>query len=362
MALLLASPMLGVLLQFTTMQRAMLVGAALCLLVLMFLIRSTFSAPVSRASLNRLQTYIDREENLSPLERLVDRRQEEEQTRSRKRREKSADLLPTLSKLINNTRIDFLNKMSADLARIGSNWRASEILYFSLLSAMVLFFIVGVLMRYLMVGIILAIVCVMLPSWVVRFQAKRWMSKFETQLADTLLLMSNATQAGYGFQQAMEMVAREGQPPMADEFTKMSTEVQLGVPIAEALTHMAERVQNPDFTLAVTAIQISMEVGGALSEILRSISETIRDRVRIRGEIGILTAQGKMTGLMLGLLPVGMFFLLNVVGGDPQTGEKYSAPLLDGKTYPMGPKLVITGFVLQGIGFFVISRIVNIEI
>lgn len=364
MTVVLASPMLLILMQaqFGPQQKMLLGGAAICFFFLILTIRSTFSAPVNRSSLNRLQHYIDREENLSPLERVLDREEEEFSRETRQRKRRSNDLLPTLTKVINNSRVDFLNKLSADLNRIGSSWRASEIVYVAVLFAILGFFVVGILLQKVIPGLAVALICFYLPFAVVRFYARRWMIRFETQLADTLLLMANAVQAGYGFQQAMEMVAREGQPPMADEFAKMSQEVQLGIPISEALSHMAERVQNTDFTLAVTAIQISMEVGGALADILRSISETIRERVRIRGEISILTAQGKITGLLLSLLPLGMFFLLNLVGSDPDTKEKYSEPLFDGENYPMGPKMVAYGIISQLFGYWVISRIVNIEV
>ncbi len=364
MGVLLASPLVLVLLQAGGPNRMMLGGAAVCGLLLLWTIRSSFAQPVNRGTLSRLQNYVDREENLSPLERILERHEQEQQQQSKKgrKREHGADLLPTLSKFIAKGRVEFLNNLSADLNRVGSNWRASEVLYVAVLAALVAFFVVGILMQRVMSGLMLAGIAGYVPVFYVKLTAKRWAAKFETQLADTLLLMSNATAAGYGFQQAMEMVAREGQPPMADEFAKMSQEVQLGVPIAEALGHMSERVRNPDFTLAVTAIQISMEVGGALSEILRSISETIRERVRIRGEIRILTTQGRVTGLGLAALPMFMILLLNWVGSDPQSGERYTAPLLDGKQYPYGPKMVAYGIFSQLTGFFIINRIVNIEI
>lgn len=363
MGVLLSSPLLLVLLQAGGPNRVMLGGAAACFMLLMWTIRSSFSQPVSRSTLARLQNYVDREENLSPLERILERQEHlQQQQQVHHRRDRGADLLPTLTRFMTHSRIEFLNNLSADLNRVGSNWRASEIIYVAVLLAMIGFFLVGIVMRRMTTGLLIAAGLWYAPIFFVKLQARRWAAKFETQLADTLLLMSNATAAGYGFQQAMEMVAREGQPPMADEFGKMSQEVQLGVPIAEALSHMSDRVRNPDFTLAVTAIQISMEVGGALSEILRSISETIRERVRIRGEIRILTTQGRVTGLGLSALPIFMIFLLNWVGSDPQTGERYTAPLLDGKTYPLGPKMVGYGVFSQVMGYLIINKIVNIEI
>jgi tight adherence protein B len=342
----------------------MLIGGMVGCAVLMWLIiKVNFSAPVARGTLRRLQAYIDREENLSPLERLVERAEADAAAQRRTRSQRTGDLLPTVTKWVQNSRSRYLNSLSADLARIGSNWRAAEILYIGAVLAGLSLLVVCAILRMVIFGLGLSVFLVFLPAMVVRFQARRWTAKFETQLADTLLLMSNAMSAGYGFQQAMAMVAREGQPPMSDEFTKMNQEVALGVPANDALQHMSERVENADFTLAVTAIQISNEVGGELAPILRTISETIRERVRIRGEIRILTTQGKVTGLGLTLLPILMFFLLNAVGGsDPASGERYAPPLFNKKDYPLGPKLVITGFVMQCVGYFFINRIVNIEV
>ena len=356
-----ATPLMTVLL-LTDQQKLFLGGAMTCVVLLFFSLKTTFAAPVDRRNLTRLQNYINREENLSPLEKFIEREEMEQAARTGRRREKSADLLPTLSRWLGHSRISMLNRLSANLTRINSNWRASEVIYIAILGGLFMFLILGIAMRKYAWGFLIGLLAFKMPFWIVGFKAKRWMTRFETQLADTLLLMSNATAAGYGFQQAMEMVAREGQPPMGDEFAKVSQEVQLGVPISEGLQHMADRVENDDFTLTVTAIQISMEVGGALSEILRSISETIRERVRIRGEIGILTAQGKMTGMMLCALPFFMFFILMVVGTDPDSGERYSDPLTHGKEYPAGPKLILIGLVLQVLGIYTISKIVNIEI
>lgn len=337
----------------------MLIAAAFCAVMLILTLKTSFEAPVSRQALMRLETFTQREENVSPLERIVARPQEQQQAQRRKRA-RSADLLPTVTKVIQKQRGGVLGNLSADLTRIGSNWRASEILYVGALAAAFMFLIVCVLMQRWAVGLMFSLVAFLTPVWVVRFIAKRWMRTFESQLADTLLLMSNATQAGYGFQQAMEMVAREGMPPMATEFLKMNQEVQLGVPIAEAMNHMCERVRNSDLDLAVVAIQISMEVGGAISEILRTISETIRERVRIRGEIQTLTAQGKLTGLLLSALPVGMFFLLNAVTAP--TGEMYSLPLTQWDKYNWAPYLVWYAVLSQLFGYFVIMRIINIEV
>jgi tight adherence protein B len=363
----LAAPgLIAPLIQFGTPEKLELGMGVGLLVILAWSLRSTFAVPITRRqALARLQPYLERDENLSPLERLVERAEADQKARGpRSSSKRRGDLLPTVSKWIAGSRIRMLNTMSADLTRIGSNWRPSEILYFGAALSLFSFLIIGIGFKAFAMGIFCAVLAFFIPFWMVRFGAKRWVVKFEKQLADTLLLMANATAAGYGFQQAMEMVAREGLPPMSEEFAKMNQEVRLGVPIAEALTHMSERVQNRDLTLTCVALIIAMEVGGAISDILRSISETMRERVRIRGEISVLSTQGKMTGAILAFMPIALFFLLSWMtkgmAGPNEPG--YMDPLFNGAKYPLGPKLVAVGVVMEVLGFWIIQRIVSIEV
>ncbi len=351
------------LLQFGLRESLPLVLGLCWLAMTVALLRSSLGAPSSqRQAMNRLRNYIDRDENLSPLDRILDRA-EADSRKQRTRGRRKDDLLPHLSRLVEQSGLKFLNTMAADLTRIGSNWRPSEILYGAMAMAALLA-LVFIALRLYVVAVMAAAAGFAAPFMLVKFFAKRWTVRFENQLADTLLLMSNATAAGYGFQQAMEMVAREGMPPMSEEFSKMNQEVRLGVPIADALTHMSERVQNRDMTLTATALIIAMEVGGAISEILRTISETIRERVRIRGEIAVLSTQGKMTGAILSALPIFLFFILNfVTRGTAGPGEPpYMDPLFNGKEYPWGPRMVVFGIFSQITGYLIIQKIVSIDI
>ncbi len=189
MSLLLAMPAWVTLLQisfnFGPTERIMLGSAVGCLFLLIYVLRSTFSAPVNAPTLSRLHNYVDREENLSPLQRVLERAEAEEAARSagKKRRDRSADLLPTVSHWINNSRIQFMNNLSADLTRIGSNWRASEVLYIGLFGGMMLFFLFGIVLRNLAFGIGAALVVMYLPFLLVKLAARKWMSRFENQLA-----------------------------------------------------------------------------------------------------------------------------------------------------------------------------------
>ena len=142
-----------------------------------------------------------------------------------------------------------------------------------------------------------------LPSfWLNRRKGKR-LKAFNDDLADTIMLLANSLRAGSSFLQSIEMVVREAQPPISTEFARVIREVNLGLPLDEALANLTRRVRSDDLELMTTAIAIHHTVGGNLAEILDSIAFTIRERVRIKGEIRTLTAQQRMSGYVVGFLP-----------------------------------------------------------
>lgn len=176
---------------------------------------------------------------------------------------------------------------------------------------------------------------------------------FVHQLGDCLSLVANALRAGFSFLQTMELVSREMQPPMNTEFGRVVRETSLGVPMEQALRRMEGRVNSPDFSLIVTAVIIQQQVGGNLAEIIDTINETIRERVRLRREIGTLTAQGRATGVVLALIPPILGFILYTISPD------YMQPLL---TTTYGHIAIGVGFVMEVIGFLVIRKIMDIKI
>lgn len=151
--------------------------------------------------------------------------------------------------------------------------------------------------------------------WLRKKQQKRLL-QFNNQISDALVLISNSLKAGYGFLQAMEMVARESTPPIKTEFARVLKEINLGMTTEEALGKMVERVPSPDWDLVVTAMLIQRQIGGNLSEILDNITSTIRERIRIKQEVKTLTAQGKLSGMIIGLLPVALAFFLLLINPD----------------------------------------------
>jgi len=183
-------------------------------------------------------------------------------------------------------------------------------------------------------------------------QARRTRA-FDKQLGDTIVLLSNALKAGYSFAQAINTVSRSASPPIADEFSRATREMALGISVDDALNHMVKRNQSEDFDLMVTAVQIHRVVGGNLAEILDTIAHTIRERVRIKGEIRTLTAQARASGWIITLLPIGLAAALTVISPD------YFTPMFK---ETLGIVMLALGGFSMLIGFALIQKIVKIEV
>jgi tight adherence protein B len=171
-----------------------------------------------------------------------------------------------------------------------------------------------------LLGVVFGFLGFVVPALVLSFKGKRRMKKFINQLGDTITLMAKSLRAGYSLLQTMELVSREAKDPIATEFRRVVREVGLGMSTEEAMQNMLRRVPSEDLDLLVTAINIQHEVGGNLAQILSTIGHTIRERVRIQGEIKVLTAQVQLSGYIISAMPVflgGIIFLMNpsYIGG-----------------------------------------------
>ncbi len=182
------------------------------------------------------------------------------------------------------------------------------------------------------------------------------LKKFDSQLGDMLNLMVNGLRAGYSTLQAMEAVSAEMPTPICDEFRRVVQEMQLGIPMEEALEHMLRRIASDDLDLIVTAINVQREVGGNLAEILDVISYTIRERVRIKGEIAALTAQGRATAWVISALPIVLLGLLYLIN------RPYFMQFFNPETRTCGIPMLILSGIMVGTGFYVTQRIVDIDI
>ncbi|MBP2639428.1 MAG: Type secretion system protein [Firmicutes bacterium] len=181
---------------------------------------------------------------------------------------------------------------------------------------------------------------------------KQRLKAFDHQLGETLELMSNALRSGHSFLQTVDMVSKEMTPPISQEFGRMLKEMNLGAPTEIALANLTKRVESNDLDLAVTAINIQRQVGGNLAEIMDNIAATIKSRHMMKREIQTLTAQGRISGWIIGVIPfaLGMFIWISNPG--------YIQPLF---TDPLGKMFVGYGLFSQFVGIVILKRIIDIE-
>lgn len=205
-----------------------------------------------------------------------------------------------------------------------------------------------------------ALIGFMLPRfWLNRRKSGR-LNAFNKQLPDTITLIANALRAGSSFLQAIELVVRESRPPISTEFSRVIREVNLGLPFDQALENMVRRVRSDDLELMATAISIQHQVGGNLAEILDSIAYTIRERVRIKGEIRTLTAQQRLSGYVVGFLPIGLAGFLFIAAPGFMDPMFANPPAILG--LPAGVIILLFGGFMMFIGFMLIRKIVDIEV
>jgi tight adherence protein B len=198
------------------------------------------------------------------------------------------------------------------------------------------------------------------PRFWLNFRKGSRLKAFNKQLPDTVTLIANALRSGSSFLQAIEMVVRESRPPISIEFSRVIREVNLGLPFDLAMENMVRRVKSEDFELMATAISIQHQVGGNLAEILDSIAFTIRERIRIQGEIRTLTAQQRLSGYVVGALPIFLFLFI-FVAAPTFFNPMFSAPP-DVIGIPLGVILFGVALLAMGAGFFFIRKIVDIEV
>lgn len=244
--------------------------------------------------------------------------------------------------------------LSTQLARADLKVTVGEFLVMQALVALGLGVVGTIGFGTIVLGLLAAVVGWFAPRWFVSFRQGRRVAAFGDQLGDSLNLMVNGLRSGYSVMQAMEAVSREMPAPVSVEFARVVQEVQIGLPLDQALANLLRRIKSDDLDLVVTAINVQREVGGNLAEVLDVISFTIRERVRIKGEVRTLTAQGKYSGYVISLLPIGLALVLFCVN------KPYVSRLFNSGA--CGWAMVICGLLMIGTGFIAIQKIVAIEV
>jgi tight adherence protein B len=202
------------------------------------------------------------------------------------------------------------------------------------------------------------------PFISVQVHHRRRRNKFVSQLADALMLLTNSLRSGYGFLKGLELVAKEMGDPISKELNRMLREINLGSTVDQALINLGRRVNSQDLDIVISAFLIQKDVGGNLTEIMEKVAETIRERLRIQGDIRVLTAQGRLSGLVVGLLPVFLFLFFMLNTPDYFT-PMFSPPLmtvLPGLELPVGVVLLLGAMFWQILGGYFIYKIVNIKV
>jgi tight adherence protein B len=242
--------------------------------------------------------------------------------------------------------------VAEQLGRADLKLRTSEYFMIQIGSAVLVALIVYLRLGPLF-GFLALFVGYLIPGFYVKYRINKRLKAFNNQLGDTLTLLSNALKAGYSFAQAIDTVAKNAVPPIADEFARAVREMNLGGSPDEALQNITKRIASADFDLVATAYSIHRTVGGNLAEILDNIAYTIRERVRIKGEIATLTAQARASGTLITFLPIVLAAFMFFVT------PSYFRPMFDNF---IGWILIAIGIFMIFIGNLIIRRVIAIEV
>ena len=259
-----------------------------------------------------------------------------------------------VSKRVEKTSIG--DRIARDLARADLKFKVAE--YFVLIGVCI--FVLALFAwffgnRHPVSALIGGVAGAFAPSFYVRRQQKQRLQKFNDQLSDMLNLMVNGLRAGYSTMQAMEAISKELPSPINDEFRRVVQEMQIGISMETALDNLLRRIPSADLDFVITAINVQREAGGNLSEILDNISFTIRERVRIKGEVRVLTSQVRTSGSVLSLIPFGLTIVLWFLN------PEYLLSVTQGGVWcTAGIICVVLGLI--GSSYFIMMRIADIEV
>jgi tight adherence protein B len=246
-----------------------------------------------------------------------------------------------------------LTKVEGLLERANLSLRPAEAIFFYAAGVVVVGLLFAVLAGSPIAALLGVAIVALIPPAILSFLANRRRKQFEALLPDTLHLLASTMRAGYSLMQGVEAVSAEVSEPMGRELRRVITEARLGRPLEDSLEGVGERMDSADFKWAVMAIRIQREVGGNLSELLVTVADTMTERERLRRDVAALTAEGKISAIVLGLLPIGLgFFIYTANPG-------YMDPLFE---ETLGQMLLGGAILLAAFGFWWMKKTIEIEI
>lgn len=263
-------------------------------------------------------------------------------------------IIAVFGKAVNN--LNFLTRLKVkhqkELIKAGIPLKGEEFIVIQIMTC-VLFTLFTIQITYnIFISLCIGFLGFRLPKLVVLYKKNKRIKKFNDQLGDTIVLLSNSLKVGHSFMQAVATAAQEMPEPISKEFSKFLHEMKLGVTTEDAFKNMLERIESDDLSLVITAVNIQRQTGGNLADILDIISKTIRERIKIKGEIKTLTAQGRLSGLIVALLPFVLIGVISLI--DPE----YIKPLY---TTKIGFVLLSVAIINEAIGYMIIKKIVKID-
>lgn len=250
-------------------------------------------------------------------------------------------------------RFDFSEDLQMLILYAGSRSTVGSVVFGSVMAACAAGFMAHAFVGALPLDL-LAVVLGGSSRWILlNMQKNRRLKKFDHGLPDSIELMARALRAGHSMASSIEVIAEQSPEPLGSEFAVVFQQQKFGIPFRDAILQLGQRVPSKDLHFLITAILVQKETGGDLTEILDRTTYVIRDRVRIQGEIKTYTAQGRLTGWILGALPVVLLLIINLIT------PGYSTLLFHD---PTGQTLLYIGAAMLAIGGFIISKIVKIEV
>ncbi len=258
----------------------------------------------------------------------------------------------------------YMDRLEENLARADIPMRPTEYLLLRAVLIGVGYLIGRYALGYVHSGLIMAVAGFIAPVMFVRVHQNRRRSKFVRQLADALMLLTNSLRSGYGFLKGLELVAKEMGDPISKELNRMLREVNLGTTVDDALLNLGRRVNSQDLDIVIGAYLVQKDVGGNLTEIMEKVAETIRERLRIQGDVRVLTTQGKLSGFVVGFMPFVVFLIL-IMSAPDYFGVMFGPPIwghIANYDVPMGVVMLAAAIGWQLIGAYMIYKIVSVKV
>ena len=247
----------------------------------------------------------------------------------------------------------YYQKLQTSLVRSGLPLKVEELVLINLVSIMIMAFLGFLIFNNLLLVLLLGIVGFFLPGVWVNLARKKRTKKIEEQLLNATVLLASSLRAGHSFLQSLELVSRESPPPLADEFAKVIRETKIGTTVEEALENLVYRIDSKDIEMVVTGVLIQRVVGGNLAEVLDSIAYTIDKRIKTKAKIKALTAQPRLSAIIISLLPIVLAIFIYL-----RKPEFLKILITD----PSGKMLLLYGSISFIIGVLLLQKVVDIDV